>query len=194
MIKTISVFGDSLVYGMGDSLDGGWVTRVQHKIKGKNKFLNFGIPGDTSKDLLERIDEELSESKPGTVIVFIGANDSQYKNSPENTLINIEQYKNNLEKIVEKIKKYKNEIIFIGLPKMNDDITTDWHYIYNFCNNNLQKYDAIIKNFCKENSFKYIRLFDLLEESDLDDGAHPNSKGYEKIADRIEVSLRENIA
>src|SRR3989344_4142587 len=180
MIKTISVFGDSLVYGMGDSLDGGWVTRVQHKIKGKNKFLNFGIPGDTSKDLLERIDEELSESKPGTVIVFIGANDSQYKN--------------NLEKIVEKIKKYTNEIIFIGLPKMNDDITTDWHYIYNFCNNNLQKYDAIIKNFCKENSFKYIRLFDLLEESDLDDGAHPNSKGYEKIADRIEVSLRENIA
>lgn len=193
-MKIISVFGDSLVYGMGDSIDGGWVSRLQHKIKGKNKFLNFGIPGDTSKDLLERIEEELKESSPDTVIVLIGANDSQYKNSPNNTLVGVEQYEKNLEKIVEKIKKYTDNIIFIGLPKMNDDITTVWYYIYNFCNENLQKYDTLIKKFCEKNSFKYIYIFNSLDKSDLSDGAHPNEKGYEKIAEKIEKFLRNDLA
>ena len=192
-IKTISVFGDSLVYGMGDSIDGGWVSRLQHKIKGKNKFLNFGIPGDTSKDLLERIDEELKDSCPDIAIVLIGANDSQYKNSTDNVLIGTEQYEKNLQKIIEKIKKYTNEIIFVGLPKMDNDITTNWNYIYNFCNENLQKYDNIIKQFCEKNSFKYIYIFDLLDKSDLSDGAHPNETGYEKIAEKIEKFLRDDL-
>jgi len=72
MIKTISVFGDSLVYGMGDSHEGGWVSILQKKMKDDFIFWNFGIPGDTSKDLLGRIEEELKNKKADVVIIFIG--------------------------------------------------------------------------------------------------------------------------
>lgn len=186
-IKNICVFGDSLVYGMGDNIEGGWVTRLQHKIKGKNKFWNFGIPGDQTSDLLERIEKESNEKKPDIAIVLIGANDSQYQD-PQNkneTLIDIKTYKDNLGKIFKILNKYTQEIIFIGLPKMNDEITNNWTYKYHFCNDNLKKYDSVIQEFCKENNLKYVHIFDLLDESDLSDGAHPNSKGYEKIANKI---------
>ena len=63
-LKTICVFGDSLVYGVGDSQEGGWVSRLQSKLKEKYNLRNYGIPGDHSGDLLERIDEECKEKKP----------------------------------------------------------------------------------------------------------------------------------
>jgi len=76
---------------------------------------------------------------------------------------------------------------------MNESITTNWHYIYNFCNKNLKKYDKVLKQFCKENNFSYIYLFDLLNISNLSDGAHPNFNGYEKIADKVKEFLEKNI-
>lgn len=193
MIKTISVFGDSLVYGMGDSHEGGWVSILQKKMKDDFIFWNFGIPGDTSKDLLGRIEEELKNKKADVVIIFIGANDSQYKNESSNTLIPQEQYKKNLKEISNFVKIYTDKIIFIGLTNMNESITTNWHYIYNFCNKNLKKYDKVLKQFCKENNFSYIYLFDLLNISNLSDGAHPNFNGYEKIADKVKEFLEKNI-
>lgn len=186
----ISVFGDSLVYGLDDNnKKRGWVSRLQNKVDEKNKFINFGVCGDTSSDLLERIDQELKRSNPDIVIISIGANDSQYKNLEKNTLVNIENYKKNLEKILNKTKKYSFRIIFVGLPKMNDEITTNWKYLYNFCNSNLNKYDKVMKDFSKKNNLQYIHIFDLLNKEDLIDGAHPNSVGYEKIANKINENL-----
>ncbi len=190
-IKTICVYGDSLVYGMGDNeKEGGWVTRLQEKTKDKFFFCNFGIPGDTSADLASRINEELKEKIPDIAIFLIGTNDSQYKgDDKENTLIDVENFKNNLKILTNKAKESTPNLIFIGLPKMDDLITTNWDYIYYFCNKNLQKYDSVIKIFCKENDFEYIPIFDILNETDLSDGAHPNSEGYEKIAKKVYNSI-----
>ena len=192
MVKIISVFGDSLVYGIGDSCDGGWVSRLQEKMKDNFIFWNFGIPGDTSKDLVKRIERELMSKKADIVIIFIGVNDSQYKNKSNNTLISQKQYKKNLKKLSDFVKIYTDKIIFIGLPKMDESITTNWHYIYNLCNENLKKYDMMLKQFCEENNFLYIPLFNLLNTSDLSDGAHPNSNGYKKITNRVKKFL-ENL-
>ncbi|MBU4480107.1 hypothetical protein KKG48_01520 [Patescibacteria group bacterium] len=189
-MKNISVFGDSLVYGTDDDgKKGGWVIRLQNKAGEKNRFWNFGICGDTSTNLLKRIEKNCEEKNPDIAMVFIGANDSQYKTEKENTLVNIEDYKNNLEEILKILNKYTQKIIFIGLPKMNDGITTNWNYKYYFCNENLKKYDDEIKKFCEKNNLKYIHIFDVLNENDLSDGAHPNSIGYEKIADKIYKSV-----
>ncbi len=185
--NNISVFGDSLVYGQGDTKEGGWVNRLQHKVKGKTKFWNFGIPGDTSVDLLNRLDKELTEKNPNIAFVLIGANDSQYRKGglEEETLINLEDYRKNLKTISESIKKYTSDITFISIPNMNDSITKIWDYQYHFCNKNIEKYNNEIKKICEENDFIYINIFGLLDEDDLSDGAHPNSKGYEKIANKI---------
>ncbi len=188
-MKNICVYGDSLVYGMGDITEGGWVTRLKNQLQNPElKFWNFGIPGDTSQDLLNRLEDDIERKKPDIAIIFIGANDTQYNTDKNKTLIPPVDYKQNLEKILKILQQHTKEITFTGLPRMNDDITTTWHYLH-FCNKNLAKYDEIIKEFCKENNLQYIPLKDVLNVGDLDDGAHPNAQGYQKIADEIEKSL-----
>ncbi len=188
-MKNICVYGDSLVYGMGDTTEGGWVTRLENKLNNPElKFWNFGIPGDTSQDLLNRLEEDIKTKKPDMALVFIGANDTQYNNIKEKTLISPTDYRQNLEKILKIIKQHTKEVIFIGLPRMDDKITTTWHYLH-FCNENLAKYDGVIKKFCEENNLKYISLSDTIDISDLSDGAHPNAQGYQKITDKIEQGL-----
>ena len=187
--KTIYVFGDSLVYGVGDSQEGGWVSRLQSKLKEKYNLRNYGIPGDHSGDLLERINEECKEKKPDIIIFSIGANDSQYKEKKEVNFIKLKTFKENLGKLFTYAKKITPEIIFVGLPRMNDSVTTKWNFAWHFCNKNLEKYDSEIKNFCEKNNLQYIPIYDLMGKGDLSDGAHPNNEGYKKIAERIQTFL-----
>jgi len=189
-MKNICVFGDSLVYGLGDVIEGGWVTRLEKKINSnKLKFFNFGIPGDTSRDLLNRISDEIKILNPDMIIVFIGANDSSYYTKTEETLISQDEYKKNIQKIFSISKKYTSNIIFLGLPRMDDSITTKWNFKTHFCNKNLSIFDNIIKNFCKENKIKYIPTKKAFNKKLLTDGAHPNPKGYHKLMNLIEKEI-----
>ena len=188
-MKNIYVFGDSLVYGQGDLIPGGWVTRLQKKLGESFNFKNFGIPGDTSEDLLNKLEYNLKNTKPDLIIISIGANDSQYKKDKNKTLTSAEQFKKNLNSILKITKKYSNNIIFIGVPCMDDTITTCWHYLYFFCNENILKFNKIIKNFCVSNNIKYVDIYNSIKPEDLSDGAHPNPNGYQKISEKIEQAI-----
>ena len=48
-----------------------------------------------------------------------------------------------------------------------------------------KKYDSIIKFVCKEENVGFIPLIDLMNDSLLFDGLHPNTKGHELIFDRV---------
>ena len=185
-IKTICVFGDSLVYGMGDSQEGGWVSRLQKKLGDNFKLWNYGIPGDNSFDLVERFDRDCEKKNPSIIIFMIGVNDSQYIKKEEETLVNLEYFRNNLEILTKKAKKYTDKIIFVGLPNVDESVTTNWNFAGYFCNMNLIKYDNEIKKICEKNDLNYIHIFGLLKvDYDLSDGAHPNSCGYQKITDAV---------
>jgi lysophospholipase L1-like esterase len=42
-----------------------------------------------------------------------------------------------------------------------------------------------MKTFCEKNNLGYVYTFDLLNNSDFEDGLHPNSKGHEKIFSKV---------
>jgi len=50
-------------------------------------------------------------------------------------------------------------------------------------------YNNKIKEICEKNNLRYIDLSDLMENSDFEDGLHPNSKGHEKIFQKIKEFL-----
>ncbi|MBU1557480.1 hypothetical protein KKC45_00790 [Patescibacteria group bacterium] len=181
---SIYIFGDSLVYGQGDTQPGGWVNRLQEKLGTDYGLRNFGVPGDTSKDLLNRIENQLGSSRPNLIIISIGANDTQYSENPNETLISQDQFKKNLEEILQISRNHSAKIIFVGIPQMNDSITTNWHYLH-FCNKDILKFNKEIKKFCKENDLQFVDIFGITKPEDLSDGAHPNSSGYEKIMEKI---------
>ena len=57
---SILAFGDSITYGLGATRYIGWAEQLKKYFQTEeyNYLYNLGIPGDTSADLLERIEIE----------------------------------------------------------------------------------------------------------------------------------------
>ena len=80
----VTALGDSLAYGLGDTNDNGYIGDVQHRYEtDTDKELivhDYGVPNDTSTDLLGRLkNNEIAEKAKRSDIIFIniGTNDFQ---------------------------------------------------------------------------------------------------------------------
>src|SRR6267142_1070190 len=97
----IAVFGDSIVYGAWDKETGGWVNRLRLSFDEQNhvyhQVYNFGISGDTSYDLLERLGAEARSCEPDVIVISIGINDSCVQIKNQQNRISKEQFKENLK-------------------------------------------------------------------------------------------------
>lgn len=196
--------GDSLTQGVGDSTGkGGYVPYLQtllEETKGVNKadFLNYGVRGNRSDQLLKRIKtEEVSESikKADSVILTIGGNDIMkvVRNNITNLQMDsfkaqLSEYEVNLNNVLASIREYnpKAVVILVGVYnpfiKMFSDIkemnqiVADWN---NTSEKVLAKYEHTY--FVSIESIFENPTSDLLYE----DYFHPNDKGYQLIAEAI---------
>lgn len=194
----ILCFGDSITSGYDDDVKGGWVNRLKAMFGKKYEFVNFGVPGYTSSDLLNRIEEELEHYTNGTtIIIAIGVNDSRI-DSGQN-VAEIKDYVKNLDKILNLAKKVTDKIIFVGLAPCEDSLTNpvDWSdTIYK--NSRISEFDEALRKFCEKNGSAYVRIFEPFKEAERDysmlpDGIHPNETGHQLIADLIKPQLQKLI-
>lgn len=188
--QIICLFGDSITWGAWDPEHGGWGTRlrVYFEMNGHNvELYNCGVSGDTTDSLLKRFDVECLARGPQVIIFAIGINDSRYINSEDNPQTTIDNFQKNLEDLIEKAKKYAEKIICLGLTKVDDQRTApcSWKPTKFYTNVIIKKYDDKIKESCENASVLFLEVNDLLENSDLADGLHPNPKGHEKIFLRV---------
>lgn len=201
METRISIFGDSITWGASDYECGGWVARLKYyfdnDIENDIDVYNLGISGDTTNDLLLRFKIEcLARNRHPQIIIFaIGTNDSQYINSKNNPRTPIDKFENNLKKLINQAKEFSDKIIFVGLTKVDESklMPVPWSAEKFYDNENISRYNSVIKKVSKENNLLFVNLFDLLKMSDLDDGLHPNSKGHEKMFLKIKEFLLSNI-
>lgn len=201
----ISVFGDSITFGRGNNLDRGWCGRLRKYFESKdyyNCLNNLGVCGDTTNDLLQRFDVEakarikfIRDQDRHIIIFSIGINDSRLlgkEKIPETELIDFEK---NIKRLIDKAKNYSKEILFIGLTPVDESITKDYENT-NFTNERIKLYNSKIKNICQENNIPFFNMFQEFSKLNyvklLDDGLHPNSKGYEKMYKMIKKFLHEN--
>ncbi|KKP79549.1 MAG: hypothetical protein A2271_01445 [Candidatus Moranbacteria bacterium RIFOXYA12_FULL_35_19] len=197
MEKTINIFGDSIAWGAWDDM-GGWANRLRnHLARDPDNYLkvyNLGISGNNSDKLLERFNAENEARNPNTIIIAIGINDSQYINSKENPRITLQKFENNLLELIDQAKKYTQEIIFVGIAKVDEKkvMPTPWDSTKFYDNENVSLYNEKIKEFCRNSGLMFVEMFDLLDESDLEDGLHPNTKGHEKMFLRVKDYFIKN--
>ena len=95
----ILAVGDSLTEGFGVEKTQNYPAKLQQKIDEKSlpfRVVNAGISGETSGELLARIDKVLRKWDPQIVILNIGANDALRAQD-------LAQTKQNIEQIIEKI-------------------------------------------------------------------------------------------
>lgn len=198
------IIGDSITYGIGDFESCGWATMFKNYIVKKddskvcNNYVHIaGFPGDTSSDILAKIDVILQaflhKEFSNTVILSIGVNDTQvFNGKPKNT---IEQYKSNIEKIAKVVTNNGCNLIILGLTRIESDEKFLWKPNKYYDNDIISEYDrdlklildydAKLKELCNKNRIKYIPMQEVLEKADFIDGLHPNHDGHKKIVDYI---------
>ena len=77
--------------------------------KSNSNFINKGISGQTTSEILNRFQNDVINKKPNTVIILAGINDIAKNNGP----IKIENIAKNIFKMVELAKKEKLIPLFV---------------------------------------------------------------------------------
>lgn len=84
--STVVALGDSLTYGYGTSLETAYPMVLAELSKWR--VINAGVNGDTSADVLARVDETVKQA-PDLVLLGVGGNDVLQRLSPDTTRANI---------------------------------------------------------------------------------------------------------
>lgn len=202
----ICVFGDSIAWGACDYKHGGWVALLRNYFEerggmplGINGALtdvlvyNLGVSGDNTDDLLKRIETECKVREPNMVVITIGINDSQYVRSERTRRVPLKKFQKNIGNLYKIAKRYSEKIVFIGLTNVDESKTKPipWSTDEEYDNKSIKEYNVVIKQFCSENSLKFIEMYNALEPRDLEDGLHPNSQGHQKMFEKIKPEIEE---
>jgi lysophospholipase L1-like esterase len=163
----IVAFGDSLVYGTGSS-GGGFVKMLERDIG--RPIENLGVPGDTTADGLERIDEVL-DLDAGVVILLLGGNDF-LRQVPQDTIFA------NLSTIIERLQADGATVLLAGV---RGGLVRD-------------SFAARFEELADRHGTAYVH--DVLDDTFGIDGymadqVHPNDAGYRVIADRMRPVLQK---
>lgn len=209
---TVLSSGDSLTQGVGDSSNkGGYLPYLEtmlEKEKGIKEvdFYNYGVKGNRTTQLLKRLKTpEMKEAvqKADLVILTIGGNDIMkvMKDNIENLQLSTfttekESYQTHLTQIIEEIVQVNphSSIVLVGLYnpfskwfseiKELDEIVADWN----------KAGQAVIANY--PNAY-FVPIEDMFLNANENllytDNFHPNDKGYELIAHRLNQTLEEQV-
>lgn len=190
----ILIFGDSITWGAYDPEQGGWATRLRNYFEEQDNDVdvyNLGISGDTTADLLERIEVEAKSREPNLIIFAIGINDAQFIYSTNGLRVSLDEFQQNLAKLLSIAKKFTDKVVFVGLTRVDESKTTPipWNTDKSYTNENIERLDNAIKKFCEDNELKFIPMESVVGNDDLIDGLHPNTKGHIKIFNRMKSEV-----
>ncbi|MBN9416475.1 MAG: arylesterase [Candidatus Eremiobacteraeota bacterium] len=164
----IVVLGDSLSFGLGAESNHGYVGVLQKRLG--LEMVNKGVSGDTSKMALDRLQKDVLDLKPALVLVELGGNDFMQKIPTDETFANLDQ-------IITRVQAQQTPVLLIGVQNglFGNQAGGRYRALAN------QRHTGLVTN----------ALGDILTRPDLkSDAIHPNDKGYESMADKVEPELR----
>jgi acyl-CoA thioesterase-1 len=167
----IVAFGDSLVEGRGATRDRDFVSVLSKRIG--LPIVNAGRSGDTTRSALERVNQDVLARNPRVVIVLLGGNDFLRRIPREETF-------KNLTSIVARIRGRGAAVVVVGI---SNGFFTDSHR---------EDYEQVAR---RTSAGLVPDILDgIIGHGDrMSDSIHPNDRGYQMIADRIEPVLRDVI-
>lgn len=164
----ILAFGDSLTRGTGAKI--GYPERLGELLGAD--VINAGVPGEVSKEGLERLPLLLQKHKPHIVILCHGGNDILRRYD----LVKTEE---NLRIMIEIIQKNGAKVLLVGVPMFSG-----------FSLNTADFYHSLAKDY----NLPYAQdvLSEIIGNPELkSDHVHPNDQGYSYLAMRLRALLLE---
>jgi len=167
--------GDSITWGFPHGSEYSWVHMLEQQIEGE--FINQGINGNTTTDMLRRFDRCVLRYAPTHVIIMGGINDIIWGDSYDRITLN-------LETMVKLAIKHGIKVI-LGTPTAVDQPSIERLVL---------RIRSWVKSYAREHDIPVIdfgaAFFDasgkVRSELLLADGAHPTRAGYEALFQQID--------
>ncbi len=186
----ILITGDSLVEGVGGS-DGGWAQSLAAKLHGQQQVSLHGIGGQTSDNLLVRIEPELSRANsPHTVVIAIGTNDSRLRPSLGRNEVPLARFAENVVRLIGLAGAKGARVHFVGLAGVDERLTSPFKPDKIYSNAEMARYDAALRQVAIDNGAMHIPLPGLTRIAGaFADGLHPSDHGHRLIFDAVVRAL-----
>ncbi len=171
---------DSITAGYSLPVEDSYPAQLEWLLWGDYEIINGWVSGDTSAQLLDRIDLyiEDSENLPVLAIVTIGWNDGLRGQS-------LKDLENNLNKIISKLKE-KDIVVVLSGMRMPANYGFDYSW----------KFKALYKDVAKQNDVYFFEHFlkdvEWYASLNLSDRIHPNKQWYEIVAQNMYEFLIKN--
>lgn len=107
---TVLAFGDSITFGTGAGKGEDYPTRLA-AATGWN-IINAGVPGETTGEALERIDQALESAAPQLVILELGGNDFLQRRNTASIAAN-------LGTLIERISQRDIPVVLVAVPELS---------------------------------------------------------------------------
>ena len=181
-LKTPPPLGAGRVVFYGDSITDFW--RLNEYFPGRD-FLNRGISGQVTSEMLGRFKADVLDLKPEAVVILAGTNDLARGTD-------VPTIANNLTMMAELARSHKIRVILASVMPVNDSAKS-----LNPVNERTRfrppglivKLNQWMKQYCAANGFTYLDYFSemvdrdgLLKANLAEDGLHPNAAGYRIMA------------
>jgi lysophospholipase L1-like esterase len=174
---------------LGDSITDGW--RLAQSFSGK-PYVNRGISGQTTAQMLARVFPDVINLKPAALIVLAGTNDIARNTGPV-TLAMITQ---NIQAITELANAHGIKVILCSVLPVSD--YTNRKQTERRPPADILKLNAWFQEYAAKANAVYADYFSamadekgMLREGTSGDGLHPNAQGYELMAPIADKAIRQ---
>lgn len=166
----VLAFGDSLTFGTGAQAEASYPAVLQTLIG--RKVWSAGVPGELSAAGLARLPSALDDYRPKLLILCHGGNDLLRR-------LDDAQTAENLRAMIRLARQSDIDVVLIAVPKPGLFPSPPDFYAEIARQFGLPLEDAALKAIVRDNELK-------------SDVAHPNAKGYAKLAEAIAALLRKS--
>ena len=192
-LKIINDPIDNLVIFMGNSITENWIHFRPNFFK-ENSFLNRGISGQTTPQMLIRFKPDVVNLNPDSVVILAGINDIAGNTGPM-VISNIAE---NIFSMAEIAKEYGIKVFicsvlpakgFPGAPNLNVKPAKK-----------VMSLNKMLKEYCQKNKIIYVDYYSQMNDGEgglrvpeftsANDLVHPNSAGYAVMESIILEALK----
>ena len=182
---------------MGDSITDAWVSPEYGGFFPGKPYVDRGISGQTTPQMLVRFRQDVIDLKPRVVVILAGTNDLAGNTGP----MTVAQTEQNLASMAELARANKIRVVLASvLPVSNYGHDRQGNPLDMRTNRPPEKIlelNAWIKEYTTTNRHTYLDYFSamvdpqgLLQRDLSEDGLHPNAKGYAVMGPLAEQAIR----
>jgi len=179
--KRVVFFGDSITdfWKLGDYFPG-------------EPYINRGIGGQTTSQLLVRFRQDVIELHPAVVVILAGTNDIAGNTGPMRN----EDIEANYASMAELARAHRIRMVFSSVMPVHNYTERSKDMFAQRSPARILALNAWLKDYCQKNGLVYLDYFSamvddkgMLKKDLAEDGLHPNDAGYKIMAPLAEKAI-----